>query len=181
MIKCGIIALQMSLKNISILAVDDDADMLTALRLLLKAEVRQITTEKNPENIRTHLLEQKYDLLLLDMNFTSALHTGNEGLYWLRKAKSLDPGIQVVMITAYGDIDLAVRSLKDGAADFIVKPWHNEKMLETIKEIVAQKINQQEPLIVRCCSRMFLLLLSLRLCRIFCIRSGKLLLRKPIS
>lgn len=130
---------QMSLKNISILAVDDDADMLTALRLLLKAEVKQIVTEKNPENIRTHLMEQKYDLLLLDMNFTSALHTGNEGLYWLRKAKSLDPGIQVVMITAYGDIDLAVRSLKDGAADFIVKPWHNEKMLETIKEIVAQK------------------------------------------
>lgn len=129
----------MSLKNISILAVDDDADMLTALRLLLKAEVRQITTERNPENIRGHLLEQKYDLLLLDMNFTSALHTGNEGLYWLRKAKSLDPGIQVVMITAYGDIDLAVRSLKDGAADFIVKPWHNDKMLEAIKDIFSRK------------------------------------------
>jgi DNA-binding NtrC family response regulator len=129
----------MSLKNISILAVDDDADMLTALRLLLKAEVKQITTEKNPEHIRAHLLEQKYDLLLLDMNFTSALHTGNEGLYWLRKAKSLDPGMQVVMITAYADIDLAVRSLKDGAADFIVKPWHNEKMLEAIKDIFSQK------------------------------------------
>lgn len=129
----------MSLKNISILAVDDDADMLTALRLLLKAEVKLITTEKNPERIRTHLLEEKYDLLLLDMNFTSALHTGNEGLYWLRKAKSLNPSIQVIMITAYGDIDLAVRSLKEGAADFVVKPWLNEKMMETIREIVAKK------------------------------------------
>ncbi|MGC4232035.1 MAG: sigma-54 dependent transcriptional regulator [Niabella sp.] len=129
----------MSLKNISILAVDDDPDMLIALRLLLKARVRTITTEKNPEHLRGLLTEGDYDLLLLDMNFTSSLHTGNEGMYWLRKAKALKPGLQVIMITAYADVDLAVRSLKEGAADFIVKPWHNEKLIDAIEEICSKK------------------------------------------
>ncbi|HMR83627.1 MAG TPA: response regulator, partial [Niabella sp.] len=129
----------MSLKNISILAVDDDPDMLIALRLLLKARVRTITTEKNPEQLRSLLTEGDYDLLLLDMNFTSSLHTGNEGMYWLRKAKALKPDLQIIMITAYADVDLAVRSLKEGAADFIVKPWHNEKLIDAIEEICSKK------------------------------------------
>src|SRR6188768_3905029 len=73
------------------------------------------------------------------MNFKSSINTGNEGIFWLKKIKSLDENISVIMITAYGDIDLAVRSLKEGATDFIVKPWHNEKLLEAIKEIVRTK------------------------------------------
>ncbi len=134
----------MSLKNISILAVDDDPDMLIALRLLLKPRVKTITTEKNPELLRSLLTEENYDLLLLDMNFTSSLHTGNEGMYWLRKAKALKPNLQVIMITAYADVDLAVRSLKEGAADFIVKPWHNEKLIEAIEEIYNKKENSSQ-------------------------------------
>jgi len=73
------------------------------------------------------------------MNFTSSIHTGNEGLFWLRKIKEMKSTAAVIMITAYGDIDLAVRSLKEGASDFVIKPWHNEKLLATIKEALKQK------------------------------------------
>jgi two-component system response regulator HydG len=80
------------------------------------------------------------------MNFNSAINTGNEGIYWLRKIKEWKPNICVIMITAYGDIDLAVRSLKEGANDFVVKPWHNEKLIDTIKDLLdkkeGRKINQ---------------------------------------
>ncbi len=124
----------MSLKNKNILVVDDDLDVLTAVRLLLKPEAKEVVTEKNPENLRYLLSQKKFDVLLLDMNFNSNIHTGNEGLFWLKKVKSLQPDIAVIMITAYGDIDLAVRSLKDGAADFVVKPWNNEKLINTLKE-----------------------------------------------
>src|SRR4026207_1159660 len=124
----------MILKNASILVVDDDPDVLTAVRLLLKTEVKEVITEKNPENLRWHLNKDQFDLVLLDMNFTSSIHTGNEGLFWLNEIKKLKIDSAVIMITAYGDIDLAVRSLKEGAADFVVKPWHNEKLIETIKE-----------------------------------------------
>lgn len=124
----------MTLKNTNILVVDDDTDVLTAVRLLLKPEVKEVMTDKNPENLRHLLAEKKFNLLLLDMNFNSSINTGNEGLFWLKKVKAQSPETAVIMITAYGDIDLAVRSLKEGAADFIVKPWHNEKLLDTIKE-----------------------------------------------
>lgn len=116
-------------------------DVLTAVRLLLKQEVKEIVTEKNPENLRTHLAKQKWDAILLDMNFTSSINTGNEGLYWLRKIKELKSEAAVIMITAYGAIDLAIRSLKEGAFDFVVKPWHNEKLLATLKEAVNRKDN----------------------------------------
>ncbi len=118
----------MSLKNASILVIDDDQDVLTAVRLLLKTEAKEVVTEKNPENIRNILSKQSFDVILLDMNFNSSINTGNEGIYWLGKIKELKSEAAVIMITAYGDIDLAVRSLKEGAADFVVKPWHNEKL-----------------------------------------------------
>ena len=124
----------MSLKNASILIIDDDVDVLTAVRLLLRPEVKEIVTEKNPENIRSLLSKHEFDLILLDMNYNSSINTGNEGLYWLRQIKEWKPNVVVIMITAYGDIDLAIRSLKDGAFDFVVKPWHNEKLLSTIRE-----------------------------------------------
>lgn len=134
----------MQLKNACVLVIDDDTDVLTAVRLLLKHDVKEIVTEKNPENLRTHLSRQKWDAILLDMNFTSSINTGNEGLYWLRKIKELKSDAAVIMITAYGAIDLAIRSLKEGAFDFVVKPWHNEKLLATLKEAVNRKDNSSK-------------------------------------
>ncbi len=133
----------MNLKNAHILIVDDDADVLTAVRMLLKSEAKGAVTEKNPENLRWLLSQQHFDLLLLDMNFNSPINTGNEGLFWLKKVKIAAPDMAVVMITSYGDIDLAVRSLKEGAADFVVKPWHNEKLVDTIREALKKKENPQ--------------------------------------
>ncbi len=129
----------MNLKNASILVIDDDQDVLTAVRLLLKTEVKNVVTEKNPQNLRWLLSKDLYDVILLDMNFTSSINTGNEGLFWLNEIKKLKSDTSVIMITAYGDIDLAVRSLKEGAADFVIKPWHNEKLLGTIKEALKKK------------------------------------------
>jgi DNA-binding NtrC family response regulator len=129
----------MVLKNASILAIDDDVDILTAVRLLLKTEAAEVITEKNPENIRSLLYKKRFDVILLDMNFNSAINTGNEGLYWLRKIREWDATASVIMITAYGDIDLAVRSLKDGAVDFVAKPWHNEKLITVIRETLQRK------------------------------------------
>jgi DNA-binding NtrC family response regulator len=126
----------MSLKNASVLVIDDDPDVLIAVRLLLKTEVKKVVTEKNPENLPSLLRETNFDLVLLDMNFKSSINTGNEGLYWLKRIKELNSSVAVIMITAYGDIDLAVRSLKEGATDFILKPWHNEKLLANIEEII---------------------------------------------
>src|ERR1700760_924944 len=129
----------MILKKANVLIVDDDPDVLTAVKLLLKTEAQEVITEKNPENLNSLLQRNQIDLVLLDMNFNSAINTGNEGLYWLKKVKEWKPNVCVIMITAYGDIDLAVRSLKEGANDFIVKPWHNEKLLTTIKDLLDKK------------------------------------------
>jgi DNA-binding NtrC family response regulator len=124
----------MNLRNASVLVIDDDPDVLTAVRLLLKTETAEVVTEKNPENMRSLLGKKSFDLVLLDMNFNSSINTGNEGLFWLRKIREFGSEAAVIMITAYADIDLAVRSLKEGAADFVVKPWHNERLIATIKE-----------------------------------------------
>ena len=133
----------MILRNASILVIDDDTDVLTAVRLLLKTEVKEVVTEKNPENIRHHLSKQAFDVILLDMNFSSSLNTGNEGFYWLGKLKEYGSEAAVIMITAYGDIDLAIRSLKEGAVDFVVKPWHNEKLIITIRDALKKKQNSK--------------------------------------
>jgi len=129
----------MSLLKANILVIDDDVDVLTAVRLLLKTEVQLVVTEMNPESIPSLLTSRKFDVVLLDMNFNASINTGNEGLYWLKRIKELRPATEVIMITAYGDIDLAVRSLKEGASDFIVKPWHNEKLLSTIADSLKDK------------------------------------------
>ena len=126
----------MSLKKANILVIDDDTDVLTAVRLLLRTEVRDVTVEKNPENLPSLLASQDFDLVLLDMNFNASINTGNEGIFWLKRIKELKPSVAVIMITAYGDIDLAVRSLKEGASDFVVKPWHNEKLLVTLDDVL---------------------------------------------
>lgn len=129
----------MLLKNACILAIDDDPDVLTAVRLLLNTEAGEVVTEKNPENLRSLLSGQTFDVILLDMNFNSSINTGNEGLFWLKKIRECKSEAAVIMITAYGDIDLAVRSLKEGATDFLMKPWHNEKLVTIIKEALKRK------------------------------------------
>ena len=126
----------MLLKNACILIIDDDTDVLTAVKLLLKTEVKEVVTEKNPENIRG-FCRNKFDLILLDMNLQASIPAMKDFL--VKKIKEFGSDASVIMITAYGDIDLAVRSLKEGASDFIVKPWHNEKLLEAIKEILKEK------------------------------------------
>jgi len=129
----------MILKNSRILIIDDDPDVLVALRLLLKSNVKEVVEERNPNQIPNLLRNSLFDLIILDMNFNGLVNTGNEGIFWLNKIKQLSPGSDVILITAYGEIDLAIRSLKEGAADFIVKPWKNEKMLHSVKELVEKK------------------------------------------
>ena len=134
----------MNLRQANILVVDDDKDVLTAVRFLLKSEVQNIVTEANPENLRKRLSENSFDILMLDMNFNSSINTGNEGLYWLRQVKSWNDKVAVIMITAYADIDLAVKCLKEGATDFLVKPWHNESLLQTLKEVLDKQVSPQK-------------------------------------
>ena len=131
----------MILKNANILVIDDDEDVLTALRLLLKSIVNEVVVNKNPNTIHSLLQKYNFDIVILDMNFNGLVHTGNEGIYWLNKIKEYNSKIDVILITAYGDIDLAIRSLKEGASDFLVKPWKNEKLVETMKEILKKKQN----------------------------------------
>jgi len=132
----------MQLKDAKILVIDDDADVLTALRLLLKPFVAEITVEKNPGNLSSLLSRNNFDVIILDMNFNGLVNTGNEGIYWLNRIKEIAPATDVILITAYGDIDLAIRSLKEGASDFIVKPWQNHKVIESIKEMLQNRKKQ---------------------------------------
>ena len=129
----------MVLKNASVLVIDDDVDVLTALRLLLKPIVKDVVTEKNPSNITSQIERTTYDIIILDMNFNGLVNTGNEGIFWLNKIKKQKPETSVILMTAYADIDLAIRGLKEGASDFLVKPWKNEKIIETITTILSNK------------------------------------------
>jgi DNA-binding NtrC family response regulator len=123
---------QMEGKPGNILIIDDDRDILLTARVVLKKQFGNIQTETNPERIIPRLLEQAYDVILLDMNFSAGATSGKEGMKWLREIMKADPSSHVVMMTAYGDIDLAVKAMQDGASDFIVKPWDNQKLLATI-------------------------------------------------
>jgi two-component system response regulator HydG len=116
----------------NILIVDDDEDVLKAARLLLKRHSRSIHTEKDPENIPSLLMNDSYDVILLDMNFTRDVTSGQEGLHWLSQILKIDPAAVVIMITAFGDVNLAVTAVKHGATDFVLKPWQNEKLLATV-------------------------------------------------
>lgn len=135
----------MILKEARILIIDDDADVLTALRLLLKSMVKDVVVEKNPNQIPSLLGNNQFDVVILDMNFNGLVNTGNEGIFWLNKIKKLSPKADVILITAYGDIDLAIRSLKEGASDFLVKPWNNEKLINSVKNLVEKKSAKKAP------------------------------------
>jgi DNA-binding NtrC family response regulator len=121
------------MKEGRLLIADDNRGILNALQILLQQEFSSVKALPGPNQLMSELSQGSYDLVLLDMNFKAGLNSGNEGIYWLREIKKKFPDIEVVMITAYGDVELAVRALKEGAADFILKPWKNEKMLATLK------------------------------------------------
>lgn len=121
------------MKRGSILVVDDNKNVLTALRILLESYFRQVTLIASPNLLPAQLRESTPDVVLLDMNFSAGINSGNEGLYWLSEIKRINSAIPVVLFTAYADIELAVRALKDGASDFVVKPWDNTRLLATLQ------------------------------------------------
>ena len=136
------------MKKATILVVDDDQDLLTATRILLRPNVKEVLVEHNPERLMNILEKNPVDIVMLDMNYKSAINTGNEGLFWLSKIKTHFPKVNVVMITAYGAVDLAVKSLKQGASDFIVKPWQNEQLLNTLNTIYEESRPSQRDKVV---------------------------------
>jgi len=128
----------------SILIVDDNKSILSALEILLSPEFRKVTTLSNPNQILSELGKNDYNIVLLDMNFKAGINSGNEGLYWIRRIKESYPEVSVVMMTAYGDVELAVKSLKLGATDFVMKPWDNEKLLATIQSSLQLNFSKKE-------------------------------------
>ena len=119
-------------KHKTILVIDDNKGVLSALKLLLKSHFERIIALPSPVTVPSVLRMENPDVVLLDMNFSDALNSGNEGLYWLHEIKRMHPALPVVLFTAYADIDLAVRGIKEGATDFVVKPWDNAKLVETL-------------------------------------------------
>jgi DNA-binding NtrC family response regulator len=124
--------------------IDDDEDVLLAAKMLLKKHNYQVIIEKNPNKIPFLLNNDVYDVILLDMNFSKDTTSGKEGFEWLSKIKERDPQAVVIMITAFGDVEMAVRALKDGATDFILKPWQNEKLIATISTAIKLKRSYNE-------------------------------------
>ncbi|WP_462318222.1 sigma-54-dependent transcriptional regulator [Marinilabilia sp.] len=134
----------MASKTGKILAVDDNTDILFALKLLLRPHVELISTETEPANIPSLMEETDYDAILLDMNFTQDAISGKEGFHWLNKILEIDPQAVVLFITAYGDVEKSVQAIKAGATDFIIKPWQNEKLLATISSAIKLRRSRQE-------------------------------------
>ena len=122
----------MNKKTGKILIIDDDEDILQAARLLLKQHVAQVHTEKKPEVLPSLLENDTFDVVFLDMNFAKGATSGKEGFYWLDKILEIDPSSVIVLITAFGDVEMAVRAVKEGATDFILKPWQNERLIATL-------------------------------------------------
>lgn len=121
------------MKEAKILVVDDNKSILSALDLLLSNSCKKLKCISTPNALISELKLDNYDVVLLDMNFKAGINTGNEGIYWLNQILEYNSGISVVMITAYGDVELAVKAVRSGAVDFVLKPWENEKMLATIQ------------------------------------------------
>jgi DNA-binding NtrC family response regulator len=155
------------MKKDKLLIVDDNKEILKALQFLLNSEFDFIETISNPNQLYSELEKTDFDIVLLDMNFKSGVNTGNEGLFWLKEIKKRSPQVEVIMITAYGDVELAVKSLKEGAFDFIIKPWDNAKMKATLdaacrmrssnvqitnlkskERILKQEANRSKPMII---------------------------------
>ena len=122
----------MELIDGNILVVDDDSDILDTAIMFLKQKFKNVTGVENPSRVESMIYGQDYDVILLDMNFRKGDMEGAEGIFWLKKIRQIDQDVTVIMITAYGDIKLAVETMKEGASDFLLKPWKNEKLFATI-------------------------------------------------
>lgn len=120
----------------TIVVVDDNPAILTALRICLDGTFERVITLASPDSLPATLQQEKASIVLMDMNFTLGMNTGQEGLTWLRTLRHLHPQLPVVLITAYADVQLAVKCLKAGASDFVTKPWDNDELLRTLKDAV---------------------------------------------
>ena len=127
-----------------ILVIDDNKSVLSALEILLQFEFKAVASISNPNQISTFPNLMHFDIILLDMNFSAGVNTGNEGLYWLKEIKKIAPATSVIMMTAYGAVELAVKALKEGATDFILKPWNNDKLITTLKTAYSLRKSQKE-------------------------------------
>jgi DNA-binding NtrC family response regulator len=133
----------------TLLIVDDNKSVISALEMMLQYEVEKLITINTPKRIHEVLEQNEIDIVLLDMNFQAGVNSGNEGLFWMKEILKHDPNISVVMITAYGDVELAVKALREGAIDFILKPWDNEKLLATINAAWKLRSSRKEALLLK--------------------------------
>ncbi len=127
-----------------LLIVDDSKSILSALEILLQDNFEEVKAIASPNQITSLIESGEYDLVLLDMNFSAGVNTGNEGLYWLARIREMRPDMEVVLFTAYGDVELAVKALKKGAADFVLKPWDNEKLRATLRNVYQLQQSKKE-------------------------------------
>ncbi|MDR1222716.1 MAG: sigma-54 dependent transcriptional regulator [Tannerella sp.] len=134
----------MSKREGTILVVDDNRSILAAVEILLQTLFAKVITVTGPNRIKRILSEEQVDIILLDMNFSAGINSGNEGLFWLSEIKKQNPSMPVVLFTAYADIELAVRGIKEGASDFVVKPWDNRKLSETL-QIAYRSAKEKRP------------------------------------
>jgi DNA-binding NtrC family response regulator len=134
----------MTKKSGRVLIIDDNQDILQAARLFLKQHTTLVHTENDPKSIPSCLKNETYDVVFLDMNFAKGATSGQEGFYWLDRILEIDPSIIVILITAFGDVDMAVRAIKEGATDFILKPWQNEKLLATLSAALKLRRSRME-------------------------------------
>ncbi|NCA87013.1 MAG: sigma-54-dependent Fis family transcriptional regulator [Clostridia bacterium] len=128
----------------NILILDDNKSVLTALEMLVQTEFDKVFPLSNPNLLLATLQQQNIDVVLLDMNFKAGINTGNEGIFWLHQIQKQDPSIVVVMITAYGDVELAVKAVKEGAFDFVLKPWDNHKLISTLHAAMKLRKSQMD-------------------------------------
>ena len=133
----------------TLLIVDDNKSVISALEMMLQYEVEKLITISTPKRIHEVLEQNDIDIVLLDMNFQAGVNSGNEGLFWMKEILKHDSNISVVMITAYGDVELAVRALREGAIDFILKPWDNKKLLATLNAAWKLRTSRKEALLLK--------------------------------
>ncbi|MEM6526039.1 MAG: sigma 54-interacting transcriptional regulator, partial [Bacteroidota bacterium] len=134
----------MNKKKGRVLIIDDDEDVLITAKMILRSQFEQVQVESSPKQLENIIKLKTPDIVILDMNFKTGATSGNEGLFWLRRIRELDPQVHVIMNTAYGDIQLAVECMKEGAIDFLVKPWEKEKLLSTVRNVFDLKESKEE-------------------------------------
>lgn len=127
-----------------ILVIDDNKDVLVALKLLLQEHFNRVDTFKSPNVLPGQLRKESYDAIILDMNFVAGMNTGNEGFYWLNKIFDCDREAAVLFLTAYADVEKAVEAIQQGAVDYIEKPWDDEKLVASVLKAISQRASKKE-------------------------------------